>query len=259
MKRPRGVLHPAFGETHVLLDDPYAHAIFGFAFFFGVALARSATAWGTLLAHWRALAGLAALACAVMFAWHGLSDGTPVWEAARPLTRAVLAWSAILGLLGFAQTRRYHDGPVRRYLTEAIFPYYIAHQTIIIAAGFWLKQAGAQPELAFGVILLTTVFGWPPGDQPDIAAPARTIGGRELADKEFQLAFRALFTRVESCLHSQALRTFELPNVGFVGAKDERVVCGRGRWRRQQKKNQGAQKATGKAHGRNPFQEDAAS
>lgn len=155
----RLVLLPAFGETHALLDDPYAHAIYGFAFFFGVALARSATAWGTIFAHWRALGGLAAFACAAMFAAHGLSDGTPMWETARSLARAVLAWSAILGLLCFAQMRLHHDGPVRRYLTEAIFPYYIAHQTIIVAAGFWLKQAGAQGELAFGVILLTTMFG----------------------------------------------------------------------------------------------------
>lgn len=155
----RLVLLPVFGETHALLDDPYAHAIYGFAFFFGVALARSATAWGTILAHWRAFGGIAAIACAAMFAAHGLSDGAPTWESARLLTRAVLAWSAILGLLGFAQTHLHHDGPVRRYLTEAIFPYYIAHQTIIVAAGFWLKQAGAQAELALGVILLTTVFG----------------------------------------------------------------------------------------------------
>jgi len=155
----RLVLLPAFGETHALLDDPYAHAIYGFAFFFGVALARSATAWGTILAHWRALGAIAALACAAMFAAYGLSDGTPMWGTARSLARAVLAWSAILGLLGFAQLRLHHDGPIRRYLTEAIFPYYIAHQTIIVAAGFWLKQAGAEAELAFGVILLTTMFG----------------------------------------------------------------------------------------------------
>ena len=71
-----------------------------------------------------------------------------------------LAMAALaFGLIGFAQTRLHHDGPVRRYLTEAIFPYYIAHQTIIVAAGFWLKQTGAQGELAFGVILLTTMFG----------------------------------------------------------------------------------------------------
>jgi peptidoglycan/LPS O-acetylase OafA/YrhL len=155
----RLVLHPVFGETHALLDDPYAHAIYGFAFFFGVALARSGAAWTTILGQWRALLGIATLSCAALFTAHGMSDGTAVWEAARLLARAALAWSAILGLIGFAQTRLHHDGPVRRYLTEAIFPYYIAHQTIIIAAGFWLKQAGAQTGLAFGVILLTTLLG----------------------------------------------------------------------------------------------------
>ena len=155
----RVVILPAFSETHALVDDPYGHAIYGFAFFFGVALARSGTAWGAMTAHWRIWGGLAALACAAMFTAHALSEGTPIWETARSLARAVLAWTAILGLLGFAQLRLHRDGPVRRYLTEAIFPYYIAHQTIIVAAGFWLKKAGAQPELAFGVIVLTTIFG----------------------------------------------------------------------------------------------------
>jgi glucan biosynthesis protein C len=155
----RLLLHPVFGETHALFDDPYAHAIYGFAFFFGVALARSGAAWTTILGQWRALLGIAALACAALFAIHGMSDGTSAWETARLLARAALAWTTILGLIGYAQTHLHHDGPVRRYLTEAIFPYYIAHQTIIIAAGFWLKQAGAQTGLAFGVILLTTLLG----------------------------------------------------------------------------------------------------
>lgn len=155
----RLILLPLFGETHALLDDPYAHAIYGFAFFFGVALARSATAWELIIAQWRRLGSTAALACVAMFSAHELSDGTPMWDIARSLARAVLAWSAILGLLGFAQTHLHHDSRVRRYLTEAIFPYYIVHQTIIIAAGFWLKQAGVPAEIAFGVILLMTVSG----------------------------------------------------------------------------------------------------
>lgn len=155
----RLALHPVFGETHALFDDPYAHAIYGFAFFFGVALAGSQAAWATILRYWSELLSLAAIACAALFTVHGLSDGTLVWDTARACARSVLAWSAIIGLLGFAQARLHHDGPVRRYLTEAIFPYYIAHQTIIVAAGFWLKQAGAEPELAFGVILLTTILG----------------------------------------------------------------------------------------------------
>ncbi len=155
----RLVLHPVFGETHALVDDPYAHAIYAFAFFFGVALARSQTAWAAILGNWHGMLGLAVLGCAAMFIANGLREAAPAWEIVRLIGRAVLAWSAILGLLGFAQTRLNHDSQLRRYLTEAIFPYYIAHQTIIIAAGFWLKQAGAGNGLSFFVILLTTVLG----------------------------------------------------------------------------------------------------
>lgn len=155
----RLVLHPVFGETHALADDPYAHAIYGFAFFFGVALPRAHRPWATILAHWRALLAIAALACAGMFAAQGLSDGAAAGDIARALLRAVLAWNAILGLLGLAQTRLHHDGPVRRYLTEAIFPYYIIHQTIIVAVGFWSNEAGLTGGLSFAVMLAATLAG----------------------------------------------------------------------------------------------------
>lgn len=155
----RLVLHPSFGETHALLDDPYGHATYGFAFFFGVALARSAAAWDAIARNWGQLLGLAAVDCAAFFAVHGLGSGNSGWTFVQPLARSVLAWSAILGLLGLAQSRLHRDGPVRRYLTEAIFPYYIVHQSIIVAAGFWLTQSGAGNALSFVLILLTTVLG----------------------------------------------------------------------------------------------------
>lgn len=155
----RIVLHSLFGETHALFDDPYAHAVYAFAFFFGVALARSPRVWATILGTWRALLVLAAGACAAMFALHALGGGSGEARVLGALARAVLAWSALTGLLGLAQTHLDRDGPARRYLTEAIFPYYIVHQTIIVACGFWLKQAGAGSGLAFGLILPTTLIG----------------------------------------------------------------------------------------------------
>jgi peptidoglycan/LPS O-acetylase OafA/YrhL len=155
----RLALHPVFGETHALIDDPYAHAIYGFAFVFGVGLARSAPAWSVILARWRGFLAAACLACLALFAVHGAGEGMAGHDGIKALARGALAWCAILGLLGFARTRLHRDGPLRRYLTEAIFPYYIAHQTIIVAAGFWLKQAGAPGGLAFAVILLATLSG----------------------------------------------------------------------------------------------------
>lgn len=155
----RLVLHPLFGETHALADDPYAHAIYGFAFFFGMALAGSKVAWSQIDAHWRGFLTLAGLACAAMFVAQALSDQGAPWEQVRSAARAALAWTMILGLLGFARRHLNFDGPARRYLTEAIFPYYIAHQTIIIAMGFWAKQVGLGNGTAFAIILAATMLG----------------------------------------------------------------------------------------------------
>jgi glucans biosynthesis protein C len=155
----RAGLFPAFGETHALVDDPYAHAVYGFAFFFGVGLARSNALWPPIMQNWKLLLGMAALACAMMF-YIKLSDvdGTMI-DLTQAALRAWLAWSAIVGLLGMAQTHLHFDGPVRRYLTEAIFPYYIAHQTIIIVVGYYLKQSSYGSLVQFFGILAATIFG----------------------------------------------------------------------------------------------------
>jgi peptidoglycan/LPS O-acetylase OafA/YrhL len=155
----RLVLHPAFGETHALADDPYAHAIYGFAFFFGVALAGSKAVWAQIDAQWRGFLVLAIAACITMLVPHAMSGNGPLWDLIRSAARAVLAWTMILGLLGFARAHLNFDGPPRRYLTEAIFPYYIAHQTIIVAAGFWAKQVGLGNGTAFAIILAATMLG----------------------------------------------------------------------------------------------------
>ena len=156
----RMILYPAFGETHALFDDPYAHLVYGFAFFFGVGLARS-TLWQPILRAWpkAALAALAGYAVLV-----GL-DLTIPGEAGETellvarLARSVQAWAAILALLGFARIHLHRDGPVRRYLTDAIFPYYIAHQTIIVLAGFLLAPLGLGAGTEFAVILAATLVG----------------------------------------------------------------------------------------------------
>ncbi len=157
----RVTLFPIFGETHALVNDAYAHAVYGFAFFFGVALARSSAAWAAVTTHWRRGLGVGIAAYAVIVA----IDLTVPGESGEMellvlrLARSIQAWGLIVGLLGFARLRLHNDGPVRRYLTEAIFPYYIAHQSIIVLAGFWLipMQLGAMAE--FAIILAATAIG----------------------------------------------------------------------------------------------------
>lgn len=151
----RALLFPVFGETHALVDDPAAHATYGFAFFFGVGLARADAAWAAIARHWKLALAAAGFGCALLFLVHA---GPPA-PTLRAAARALIAWGAILGLLGLARLHLNHDSPARRYLTEAIFPWYIVHQTIIVVVGFWLKQSSMGAGVEFAGILAATLMG----------------------------------------------------------------------------------------------------
>ncbi len=62
------------------------------------------------------------------------------------------AW--ILAILGFAHQYLNRNHPWLKYLNEAVYPYYILHQTFIIVIAYWLRDTGAviQP---LAVIILT--------------------------------------------------------------------------------------------------------
>ena len=64
------------------------------------------------------------------------------------------AW--ILTILGFANHHLSKNHPCLKYLNEAVYPYYILHQTFIIVLAFWLSNTGPmiQPLL---VIVLTFI------------------------------------------------------------------------------------------------------
>jgi membrane protein DedA with SNARE-associated domain len=44
-------------------------------------------------------------------------------------------------------------------LAEAVFPFYIIHQTIIVVTGWYLLQADVAALPSFAVLLVTTALG----------------------------------------------------------------------------------------------------
>src|SRR3546814_20255286 len=64
----------------------------------------------------------------------------PEWlRNAVRVVHAIEQWSAIVAVLGFGARHLTRDSQLLRTLTEAVFPFYIAHQTIIVVAGPHLK------------------------------------------------------------------------------------------------------------------------
>lgn len=151
-------LHPLFPETHAIVDDPYTHAVYAAAFFFGVAAAGSEGILKGVGARWKAAAllGAAAYAAIVVMDVSIAGDSGEIELLARQIARSIQAWGVTVGLLGFALVHLHRDGPVRRYLTDAIFPWYIAHQSIIVLAGHALKPQGLAPSAEFAIILAAT-------------------------------------------------------------------------------------------------------
>ncbi|MBM3556116.1 MAG: acyltransferase [Alphaproteobacteria bacterium] len=159
----RLMLHPQFGATHALVDDWYLHAIYFPAFFFGFLAAKSAPIWAALV-RWRWFALALFLGAYVLIAWPQatLPAGVQGTEAGRRILRLAYGidqWAAIVALLGFARLWLDHDGPARRYLTEAIFPYYILHQTLIVVAGHHLSAARLSAPLEATALIVLTASG----------------------------------------------------------------------------------------------------
>jgi peptidoglycan/LPS O-acetylase OafA/YrhL len=178
----RLLLVQRFGSTHALVDDFYNHAIYLPAFLLGVACGRSEALWQAMSAmRWPAAA--IALAGYGFVAWYFTTFGETVVppDALRMTQRVLYAafqWCAIVALVGFARRYITRDGPARRYLTDAIFPVYIVHQTVIIVAAWQLKPLQLAPALeAPLLIVLTAAAGVATYEVARRIAPLRLLFG----------------------------------------------------------------------------------
>lgn len=139
----RLALEHFFTPNDDFVDDWYRHAVFFLAFCFGFLFATDQSVWARFMRlRWIALA-----LAIVAYALYAGYDWTYHGHLAPPLVRAALhpvyavdQWAWTVAVLGFAH--RYlvaRDGPIRQYLTDAIFPYYIVHQTAIVVYAHGLR------------------------------------------------------------------------------------------------------------------------
>ena len=154
----------AFGDhedTHALLDDGPAHFIWFSFFLFGMALRHSRVLWQAIRQSWPVAALLSLAAYTVMVGLMLAYGGTdsPVADRVFDAVRMVQAWTTIVALLGVADRYWNHDHALRPTLNEAVFPFYIVHQSIIVLV-IWLLLGSAMPGwMAFALTLLATVIG----------------------------------------------------------------------------------------------------
>ena len=152
-------LYYYYGVTNDVVWDPYNHAQSLAAFLFGFLLARRDAVWQDFERfRWIGL-GVAAVALPVAIVQTLHPGGGAFHEIPRNSVFALDQWAVIVAILGFA-SRHLRDAstPALRYLNEAVFPCYLAHQTLLVIA-VWRIRPYHLPALVEVAALVAITFG----------------------------------------------------------------------------------------------------
>ena len=151
-------IFPSAGLTNHITDDPYNHAMSFGVFLTGFLLALRDDIWTRFeRMRWTSLA-VAAVSLPALIALSQPLDQPP--SSPANLVFAVYQWATICAVLGFGSRHlRSADGPALRYLTDAVFPCYLAHQTLLVIAAHLLIPQDLPVGVEAGLLVLITLGG----------------------------------------------------------------------------------------------------
>ncbi|MEQ1509440.1 MAG: acyltransferase family protein [Sphingopyxis sp.] len=146
-----------------MVGDPVGHLTYVPVFLFGVGLARSDVALTTAQRLWKPALALSLSSYAgvavIQYQWLGEATTPGPLTSLMNASHAAMGWTMIVALVGLAGRYLNHDHRWRPMLTEAVFPFYIIHQTIIVVAGWWLLRYSLPAGAAFIILLAVTAGG----------------------------------------------------------------------------------------------------
>lgn len=162
-------IDPRFPSTHALADDWGNHAEYFPVFVAGLLASRGEGFWeGLVKLRWR----FASVTLAAATVYMGLRAAGRVLPAEAPallppqawwlVSRAAHAlywWTALMALLAWGKVLL--DRPWRwlPYATEAVFPWYVLHQSLTVAAAYWLIPYDLGPVAEPLLVLAATIGG----------------------------------------------------------------------------------------------------
>jgi hypothetical protein len=159
----RNFVSPGWSDSHLFINDWSAHLSYFAAFLFGVLLRRSDPLRASTRRWWK----VAAIAATTGWAYISWAEIAYPGFAPMPhglgllyrIARATEGWAAIVALVGLADAHWNHDSKWRPMLAEAVFPFYIVHQTVIIIVGYWLLSTPTTGLERFLILVGATATG----------------------------------------------------------------------------------------------------
>ena len=89
-----------------------------------------------------------------VYGWPNLGSGWAI-GLAEVFVDDLMPWLSLMAILGYGRTLLTRGSPALSYATEAAYPYYILHQTVIVVLGYYIVRW----SLGLGVKYVLVVIG----------------------------------------------------------------------------------------------------
>ena len=149
------------GFTFDLVRDWYGHSQFFTFFLIGYLIGTDPGLWGEFARlRTRALTAALAAFATLMFLLEILpEDVNGVPQVVLLAVTYFNRWIWIVALLGFAHHYLNRPLPWLNYANQAVYPWYVLHQTITVVAGYWLSRLALGPVVEPALVIVATIGG----------------------------------------------------------------------------------------------------
>jgi glucan biosynthesis protein C len=150
---------PHFPPTHDLIHDGWLHAVYVTLFLYGW-WAGTDAGWWSAVARWRRRAlGIALGMLALYLGLRALPADLPAPRLLLRLVADAYLWTALLAILGWGHVRLNRPWRWLPWARESVYPWYVLHQTLIIALAWWLAPGQLGPVVEPTLLLAGTLMG----------------------------------------------------------------------------------------------------
>ena len=154
-------LQSKFPQSHALANDWYAHAMYFTVFMYGWWLGSDESIWQELsrLRRKSLIVALITFALYMLVREYAGEDSAPHVYFLAWILRNLYVWTALCTILGWGYAMLNRPFRWLPWATQAVYPWYILHQSLIVVLAYWLVPIKLGPVLEPLLVGFGTVAG----------------------------------------------------------------------------------------------------
>lgn len=136
---------------------------YGYFFVAGIVLASTPSLWSSLKKYRKGNLIIVIMAIILFYGYYLLPNdiAATYWELSTRWDlwygiSALVSWTVIITLLGYGQLWFAKSSTLVTKLNEAIYPFYILHQTVLIVIGYYIIQQSWNIPIKLSVLAITS-------------------------------------------------------------------------------------------------------